>query len=83
MGQTFHNGGLTRTWFTYQDGVVFGSTGEYLQHTPNLLVPANDRVKFTCSCLVNQVAGKLLQECVLVVLCHNFFSFLFSKSVSG
>ena len=61
LRKTFGDSGFTHTRFTYENRVVLGPTAQYLQHSTDLLIPADDRVKFPrCSSFV-QVHRELVQ----------------------
>ena len=45
LGDTLRNGGLAHARFTHQDRVVLGPPGEDLEHPPDFVVPADDRVE--------------------------------------
>ena len=67
LRQSLHDGGLTRTGFTYQDRIVLGAAGEYLQHAAYLLVTSYHGVQLPLACVLHQVPGVLAQGLEVLV----------------
>ena len=59
--QAFHDGGLTRTWFTDQNGVVLCTTAQDLQEPTDLIITTDHRVKFALTGEIDEVLRILLQ----------------------
>jgi len=45
VGQSFSNGCLSCAWLADKDGIVLGASAQYLQHTPDFFVSADDGVQ--------------------------------------
>ena len=69
MRNAFGNSRLAHAWLTDKNRVVLGSTAQNLQHTPYLIVTANDRVKLAALCQLVKVARIFIQS-VESVLCR-------------
>ena len=65
--QSLDNGGLTRTGFADEDGVVLRAPRENLEHAANLIVTADDGVELALSGEIHEVLGILLQRLIVVV----------------
>ena len=59
--QAFHDGGLTRTWFTDQNGVVLCTTAQDLQEPTDLIITTDHGVKFALTGEIDQVLRVFLQ----------------------
>ena len=66
--QALHDGGLARTGFANEDGVVLCAAAQYLQHTTDFLVPTNHGVQFAVLGILDQVACKAVESLLLVLL---------------
>ena len=71
LGDTLRNGGLAHARFTHQDRVVLGPPGEDLEHPPDFVVPADDRVELPGGSPLVEVHCEPGKKSVLVVICHN------------
>ena len=60
LGESFDNGGLSRSRFADEHRVVLRSAGENLQDATYLLVATDDGVKFSRPCFLHEVAGIFL-----------------------
>ena len=74
LGDTLRDGGLAHARFTHEDRVVLGPPGEDLEHPPDLVVPADDRIQLPLGGPFVQIHCKTLQERVLIVICHSLCS---------
>ena len=67
VGKAFHDGGLTGSWLTNQDWVVFCTAAQNLKHTPDLIVTPNHWVELAAAGGVDQVDGVFRQTLVVVL----------------
>ena len=64
LGQSFHDGRLPHAGFADEHGIVLGPPGKHLDHPPDFLVPADDRIESALPGQVGQVPAELLQGLV-------------------
>ncbi len=64
LGQAFHDGRLSNTGFADEHGIVLGPPGQHLDHTPDFLVPSDDRVEPAFPGEIGQIPAELLQGLV-------------------
>ena len=79
LGDPFGDRRLAHARFSHQDGVVLGSSGQYLEHPPDLVVPPDDRVELALGGTLVEVHCEPLQKRVFVI-CHSC-SLLFARRV--
>ena len=60
--QPFGNGRLANARLTDQDRVVFGAARKNLDHPPDLLIPANHRIKLVLASALHQIDAIALQR---------------------
>ena len=65
--QSFHDGGLTGTRFTDQNGVVLGTTRKDLKQPTDLIITTDHGVKFALTGEIDEVLRVLLQRLIVVV----------------
>ena len=61
LGKPFNNGCLTHSGFTNQNRIVLRSTLQHLDGAANLIISANNRIKFAVKRPVRQVNCVLIQ----------------------
>src|SRR6187397_566724 len=64
LGQTFNDGRFADTRLTDEDRIILCSTRQYLDDTPDFLVSADHRIKFSLAGKVREVAGITLQSLI-------------------
>ena len=64
LGEAFHDGGLAHAWLADQHRVVLRAAAQNLDHTADLLIPADHRVELAFTGTGRQVGGELLQRLV-------------------
>ena len=65
VSEPFHNSRLTDAGLADQNRVVLRTAAKYLHHTPDLFIPADDRVKLALTRHVGQIDRVALQRLVL------------------
>ena len=66
--QSLGYGRFSHTRFSDKDRVVLGTAGKDLQHAPDFLVPADDRIEFVLAGQFIEVLGVLLERLISVLL---------------
>ena len=61
LSHAFDDGGFANAGFAQKDGIIFRSTRENLDHTFDLVGPANDRIKFDLTCQLCEIATEAIQ----------------------
>ena len=75
VSQTFGNGRLTGTGFSYENRVVLGASAQNLQHAADFIITADDRIQFTRTGPLVEVNGIFAQR-VVCILGRGIFHFL-------
>ena len=85
LRDAFGNGGLADARLTDQDRIVLGPAAQNLQHPPDLLVPADDRIELAAARTLIQVDGVLAQQLQVffVVVIHIQASFFLFQRFAG
>ena len=65
--QALYYSGLTSTRLTYQYRVVLGTARQYLKHSANLLVTANNRIELALTGFLNKVLGILGKTLIVLI----------------
>ena len=68
LRQAFDDGRLARAGFADQDGVVLGSSAQYLQHAAYLLVASDDGVELAFACPLAEVLCVLVERTFLLLV---------------
>ena len=64
LGQTFGDGGFAHAWFSDENGVVFGLSGENTDDVADLVIAADDRVHLIVPGALHQIRAVLFQGVV-------------------
>ena len=68
MGQSLHDGGLTRTGLTDEYRVILGATAENLQYAAYLLVASYHGIELTILGSFVEVDGKSVEKAIPLIL---------------
>ncbi len=80
LGDPFGNGGLTHARLADQDRVVLGPPAQDLQHPPDFLVPADDRIELPAPGPLVQIDGILAKQFQIFFVVH-IYNLLFSTDI--
>ena len=69
LGDSFRNGCLTDSRFSYKNGIVLGPSAEYLQNPSYLFVPSDHRIELSLCCPLIEIDSKSA-EIFKLVFCH-------------
>ena len=83
LGQTFHDGGLTRARFTYQDRVVLRTARQNLQHASYLVVTAYHRIELALTGIVDEILGIFRERLEVLVAAHRLHLLSLSQFSNG
>ena len=67
MSNTLGYGSLSYAGFAHEDRIIFGTSRQNLQHTANLLIAANHRIKTTASRQFIKIYGIFTQRIELLI----------------
>ncbi len=80
LGDPFGNGGFAHARLADQDRIVLGPPAQDLQHPPDLLVPADDRIELPAAGPLVQIDGILAKQFQVFFVVH-IYNLLFSIDV--
>ena len=83
LGQTFHDGGLTRARFTDEDRVVLRTARQNLQHASYLVVTAYHWVELAFAGIVDEVLGIFRERLEVLVAAHRLHLLPLSQFSNG
>ena len=68
LGESFNDSCFSDSWFTDQDGVVFGATGQHLADTADFCIATDDRVELAALSNFSEVDTELFERALLFLL---------------
>ena len=83
LGNAFCNGRFSHSRFTHQNGIIFCTSAQDLEHTTDLLVTSNNRIEFAFTGLIVKVHCVFIECIESLTVCFRIYAATLTKSFDG